>query len=694
MTGMNNLLHLAMLTTLVLGLAAEGWSQDAFAQQRRELAHRKRRIILNNDGNEVIYYPKDLPVTVENVLAQRTSPLLGSQVDTIFYCPISSGFSYFTHNTKAGTVLEHPIFGSRNIARDLIDMATDALKMIVDYGHANNIEVFFSMRMNDTHDGAHSPDKPYPLFPPLKAEHPEYLIGSLDNKPKYGQWSAVDYGRPEVRELAFEYLEEVCQNYDVDGIELDFWRHLCYFKSVAYGGTASQAELDMMTDLLRRVRTMADAEGRKRGRPILIAVRVPDSVEYSRAVGLDIERWLKEGLVDVLVGTCYFQLNPWEYLVELGHRYDVPVYPCLSESRVRAEGPPYRRQSQESYRARAARVWQSGADGVYTFNFFAAKSPLLREMGDPAVLAKLDKTYFATVRNYTANMSLADGKRFQNVPVLTPDQPLTLPSGKAVTVPLMLGETPEAAATAKIRLNLLTTGSKAPQVRLNGQEVPAPEAVAGWWQYPVAAQMVKPGRNEVEMIGAAPRDGSDEWDVTWTGDKKPALPWGSDKPGARTLAEVQDGALLVADRGTQVGDYLYYTYAWNADPERETVAELEAKVISGLSSVMFSNGVALERLYLKSDGLSLGTLKYPMDTTDAFHTYRIVVKGQDMKVLVDGKLALDAPGKFLTESPAGRNALQFGAANSYDVGEALWRAVRMRGVQNAVADLVMTFDYP
>ena len=32
----------------------------------------------------------------------------------------------------------------------------------------------------------------------------------------------MDYGRPEIRDLAFRFVEEVCRNYDVDGVELDF----------------------------------------------------------------------------------------------------------------------------------------------------------------------------------------------------------------------------------------------------------------------------------------------------------------------------------------------------------------------------------------------------------------------------------------------------------------------------------------
>jgi hypothetical protein len=62
---------------------------------------------------------------------------------------------------------------------------------------------------------------------------------------------------------------------------------------------------------------------------------VPDSVDYCRFIGLDLEKWLGEGLTDLLVVTGYTQLNPWEDGVKLGHKYGVKVYPSLDEPRVR-----------------------------------------------------------------------------------------------------------------------------------------------------------------------------------------------------------------------------------------------------------------------------------------------------------------------------------------------------------------------
>ena len=151
----------------------------------------------------------------------------------------------------------------------------------------------------------------------------------------------------------------------------------------------------------------------------------------TRAVGLDLETWLDEGLVDIITGSGYFRMNPWRYLAELGHRYGVKVYAGLSDSRVQADTAPFSRRSQESYRARAASAWQAGVDGIYIFNMFNPRSRFLREIGEPEVLAGLSKTYFATVRGATSrgygnpDFWIADGSQWRNVPVLTPETPDT-----------------------------------------------------------------------------------------------------------------------------------------------------------------------------------------------------------------------------------------------------------------------------
>src|SRR5215208_477070 len=84
-----------MVVTLSLASAAPG---DAdWKSARARAINRPRRIIFNNDGNEPVYFCKNS--TEAELLGSRTSPLVGSQVDSVFYCTWSSGFGLFTHKT-------------------------------------------------------------------------------------------------------------------------------------------------------------------------------------------------------------------------------------------------------------------------------------------------------------------------------------------------------------------------------------------------------------------------------------------------------------------------------------------------------------------------------------------------------------------------------------------------------------------
>jgi len=77
----------AILAGSLNGLAAPAkLTLDQLRQQRKEMAAKKRRIIMNNDGCEAIYFPKNEKLTVESFLAKRTTPLAGSEVDTIAFC--------------------------------------------------------------------------------------------------------------------------------------------------------------------------------------------------------------------------------------------------------------------------------------------------------------------------------------------------------------------------------------------------------------------------------------------------------------------------------------------------------------------------------------------------------------------------------------------------------------------------------
>jgi len=433
-------LTMLLLTVATTAPRARAQGDDAFERQRREMLDRERRVILNNDGGDAVVKARE--PTREGMLTARTIGLEDTHVDTIFYCTNRGTFSRHTHRSEVSeTFMRTDGRYERNVVPALLEQGTDPLQVMIDWCRENDVEIFWSERMNDGHD-AGRPD----MVSEWKRQHPECLVGSEDDRPPHGAWSQVDYSHDAVREQMLRIIEEVCRNYDIDGIEMDFFRHPCYFRSVAWGGHATEEEVATMTAFVRRVREIAEREGRERGRPILLAVRVPDSVPPALAMGLDLEAWLSEGLVDLMTGSGYFRMNPWEYLAELGHRHGVKVYACLSDARVQEHASTFTRRAQDSYRARASRAWHAGVDGIYLFNMFNPEMRFLHEIGEPEVLAGLDKTYFATVcgaegRSYgSPDYWIAGGSQWRNTPVLTPEDPLPLSAGDSHTVPLHVGD--------------------------------------------------------------------------------------------------------------------------------------------------------------------------------------------------------------------------------------------------------------
>lgn len=479
---------------------AQGTSRmDGTMKNSRKLAaQRTRRIIMNNDGNDCRNPKPDEPKTTESFLSKRTAPLVGSQVDAIFYC--DGVFNSYTHQSDETELRGHGDGRGVDWAWELAKQGRDALAILTDFGHQHDIEIFWSMRMNDTHD---SQDKA--LLCKWKQDHPEYLMGKKgDLFPHAGRWSAVNYGLTEVREKVFRIFQDVCTRYDVDGIEMDFFRHPVYFKPQLNGEPVTQEHCDMMTGFLRRVRQMADEVAAKRGRPLLIAVRVPDSAGYCRAMGLDIERWMADDLIDLMAVTCYFQLNAWEESVQLGHKYGVPVYPSLSESRITGEVGKVR-NSLAAYRARAMNVWHSGADGVYLFNYFNPRAPLWREAGDPKTLEKLDKVYAASfqgLRGYSdPKWWLAGGDKFAGLPRLSPDSPLTLKPGEKKTVTLTVGEDVRQ-AELKLRFQVeKVTVAEDVTVTLNSRALGNGTLADGWLEFRPGPDGFVKGANRIGIEG-------------------------------------------------------------------------------------------------------------------------------------------------------------------------------------------------
>jgi len=384
----------------------------ATSDDRKKTAWRARRIIYNDDGADAAAPGADTPDGFLNI---RLAPLSGTQVDTVCY-NTNNGAMVCGHTSTVAEMLgkyvdsqSAPLFRTwTNNLTALERLGTDPLALAREFTREHGMELFWSLRMNDLHDGGHNE-----MFTTFKREHPQRLLGRREDCAKHPPedprqcWTAMDYEQSANRDYMFRIIEDVGRRYDVDGIELDYFRFPLYFRRNLTLLPATQRDIDVLTALQRRVATFVRERSRDRQRIMLLAARVPLTVDKCRYIGIDIEQWLSEGLVDVLItGGGYEPLTmPVGELADFGHRHEVPVYPCISNSGLQRD-----HQRIEAWRAAAANAHHAGADGVYTFNLFPSSREIvtedghqlttgpqwlqvLHEIGDVATLAGKDKMF-------------------------------------------------------------------------------------------------------------------------------------------------------------------------------------------------------------------------------------------------------------------------------------------------------------
>ncbi len=366
----------------------------------------KRRFIYNSDGNNM-YIHKDYPMSVEDVYTY-VDELVGTQVTTLFLSP-NFGMPV-TYPTEVGDFIgEHagpefkakiapdapPGSSERGIVnmRAMLDAGHDPFGVVLDRAREQGLEVFVTWRLNEVHNVEQLDSL---IFSRFWKEHPEWRIGKagdplppiyldilgINTHPVVASWlpGGLNFAVPEVRAHRLAQLRECLERFTVDGLELDFQRFPMYFKP---GEEARHIET--MTQFVRDVRALADEIGEKRGCPLRLCARIMARPEQNRAIGLDPVAWANEGLLDFVIVSHY-----------LRNDYPLPIqeYRALLPEGMPIYGSVEYATRMDAYRHVARQLWDDGVDGVYLFNFFAAResrkeplNALLHELGDPATIA-------------------------------------------------------------------------------------------------------------------------------------------------------------------------------------------------------------------------------------------------------------------------------------------------------------------
>ena len=461
--------------------------------------HRERRIIYNDDSDQQYSDYKSYGYSVtdeQSFLDCRTTPAFGTHVDTYVWC-VGNGADPPWGPERTATVW--PALGSQ--AR--------ATGIIVEACHANGLEVWGSLRMNDIHDASHACLAE--ANEPFKREHPEYLVAPESNRSlpvelaERNQWTVLNFAHPEVRRYRLEYIAKNAAEHDFDGYELDFTRFAYYFPLGEERG-----HVDEMTQLVREVRTRLDLIGERRGRPYTLVAHVMDSIEGSFDAGLDVVAWAEEGLLDALVvGMGYLPyVLPCEEWLDVGEDFGMPIYPAVNTNtyqnwwRKRFKRPT---AWHEAIRAGAAYYWQEGFDGQYLFNLFCMEDrsvgPMERELvyaplgevGEPSAMVGKNKIYSIQ----PVGESGGDA-RFGSDPAALP---IAL-DWKERKLPLMVG--PDADdSSARFRLSVVTTGELSGRkvwVRLNHRLLAEPEQEGDLLRVDAPGEVLRTGKNELALL--------------------------------------------------------------------------------------------------------------------------------------------------------------------------------------------------
>lgn len=258
-----------------------------------------------------------------------------------------------------------------NLYLDLVEGGVDWLAETAAACRRRGLTPWVSVRMNDLHGGT-KPEENYMNGP---------IFCDPDNRipvPFFPGSFGLNYACPAVRDHMLSLIRELVEEYDFEGLELDWQR-----SPVCLDPEASQEGIDLITDWHAEVRALTERRAAQTGRPYRLGTRVAPTFDILRGIGLDVKAMARRGLLDFISPTDFWQCTwnmPYDRLrEELGD--EVAIYGMTEagasgvhgydpESGVR--GIRFVSACRPLLYGNAAGKLVLGVDGIAQFNFFCA----------------------------------------------------------------------------------------------------------------------------------------------------------------------------------------------------------------------------------------------------------------------------------------------------------------------------------
>ena len=494
----------------------------------------KHRLIHNNDGTDALgnYWFHKRPLSVSDINAY-VDKVSGSQVTTYMMC---SGSDFLYYRSGYGRVFGDDLDGTLDCGCDtatynhmhrfylnflnLEKEGTDLIAASLNRAKENGMEAFITYRMNDLHFNDTTTHCPI-VYTDFWYSHPEFWLN--DQTPGWNAPRALDFAHPEVRSHKLAIISEQLEKYDmIDGFDLDFMRFIVYFKM----GEGRQ-NAPLMTQLVKDIRAKVDEVSARRGKKILLSVRVPPTLEACLGKGLDVQEWVKLGLIDfVSIGIHWLgdpSLPVAKFINDLNAPH-IPVYASIDDGGYR----PRETFSHGMFRGMASHIHAQGAQGIYLFNQYYGEfysgfdgqlhleeggqvcrvmmPQLLQELGSPETLENRNKIY-----------CLCDSSGQYGIDPVTP-LPLTVAEEQFSEAEIFIGDDPGKTPPEEVILFFRLSQASDLDIRVNGikTETEKPEYVSLYdrargltgserqYAFQVSAACLKKGYNTIGFKAKEP----------------------------------------------------------------------------------------------------------------------------------------------------------------------------------------------
>ncbi len=444
------------------------------AEHVAAMQRRKRRIVVLYDAHDTLNAYAKLHAGGDAPFAPFRDALFtyedepGSQIDAIWW-DIAGASPGSAYPSKLRSAVDHPLL------IQWLKAGTDWVKELVNECRRRKLEVVWNDRISEV-DGPVFGSTEKQHLNPLKQAHPNWAL-PCSFWPQ-GMWN---FAVKDLRDYKLSLLRELLENYDFDGVQIDFSRHIPCLPP------GRQWELrGHVTEYMRGVRLLALEAARKHGHPVLVAAKVPQTLEGCHTDGLDIAEWSRLNLVDVLTrGSRSMDVDVEGIRAAVGP--NIQLQPCFDDHHA-TDG--YRYQPPAFLRGVFANHWQRGADSVVTFNWSVATpaqagivgeehgshhQAAYHEIGDPHTLAGKDKVLAVERRG---GYPWADGFFNRND---TAPLPLDLGAGPAHLV-LHISDAPRPGKNhLALRCIVFSDGEDAMvEASINGTPLPAPSRDPEW----------------------------------------------------------------------------------------------------------------------------------------------------------------------------------------------------------------------